>query len=280
MEHVLLFSAFVERAIWGLNVNLKLEELRKRLLEPMPTTGAGNGVTVYRRNLNESLASQPVLVQPPRMQAEADPAEMLANEELIEADPPQIAQGEKSYTSVSTAVLNYVQQAAPSAPAQEEVNELPAEYQLADAVAKVFEQTGNFQDNFGELAEMFAPIERASLAALRSFEPLRTFEGQIYQLARSFEPMRSFQHQLAELAQNFAPMRGIQQQLIQLSEAFQLHLGRLSRSLEPAREFQLELLKLASAFETATELQNQFDLLAETFRAAVSSLDGLSEAEN
>jgi hypothetical protein len=279
MEHVLLFSALVERGIWGLNVNLKLEELRKRLLEPMPTAGSGNSVTVYRRNLNESYANQPPLVRKPVVEAEAAESELDTGRELIDEGASLELPAEESYTSVSNAVLNYVQQSAGSAP-EEEVNDTGIEYQLADAVAKVFEQTGNFQERFGELAEMFAPIERASQAAIRSFEPLRSFEGQIYQLARSFEPMRSFQYQLAELAQTFAPMKGIQQQLVQLSEAFQIHLGRLSRSLEPAREFQFELLKLANAFESATELQNQFDQLAETFRAGVSSLDGPAEAEN
>jgi hypothetical protein len=268
MEHVLLFSALVERAIWGLNVNLKLEELRKRLLEPMPTAGSGNSVTVYRRNLNESYANQPPLVRQPVVEAEAAESELDTSRELIDEGASLELPAEESYTSVSNAVLNYVQQSAGSAP-EEEVNDTGIEYQLADAVAKVFEQTGNFQERFGELAEMFAPIERASQAAIRS-----------YQLARSFEPMRSFQYQLAELAQTFAPMKGIQQQLVQLAEAFQIHLGRLSRSLEPAREFQFELLKLANAFESATELQNQFDQLAETFRAGVSSLDGPAEAEN
>jgi hypothetical protein len=279
MERVLLFSALVERAIWGLNVNLKLEELRKRLLEPMPTSGSGNSVTVYRRNLNESYANQPPLVRQPLVEAEAAESGVSTRDEIVDGGAPVEPSAEEPYTSVSNAVLNYVQQTAGSAP-EEEVNETGVEYQLADAVAKVFEQTGNFQERFGELADMFAPIERASQAAIRSFEPLRSFEGQIYQLARSFEPMRSFQYQLAELAQTFAPMKGIQQQLVQLAEAFQIHLGRLSRSLEPAREFQFELLKLANAFESATELQNQFDQLAETFRAGVSSLDSSAEAEN
>jgi len=256
-------------------VNLKLEELRKRLLEPMPTTGPGN--SVYRRSLNEPYSSPPPLVHQPMLEAEVEESEELATEALLVeggvAEPP----AEKPATSVGRAVLHYVKQAAASAP-EEEAMESNTSYQLASAVAKVFEQTKNFEDRFGELAKMFAPIERASQAAVRSFEPLRNFERQIFQLAQSFEPMRSFQNQLAELAQTFEPMKGLQQQLFQLSEAFQIHLGRLSRSLEPAREFQLELLKLASAFESATELQSQFEQLAETFRAA-SPVGGAVETE-
>jgi hypothetical protein len=256
-------------------VNLKLEELRKRLLEPMPTSGPGN--SVYRRSLNEPYSSPPPLVHQPILEADIGEPEVVAAEpsEVEESDTPTPT--EERTTSVSGAVLHYVKQAAASAP-EEEAMESNTSYQLASAVAKVFEQTKNFEDRFGELAKMFAPIERASQAAVRSFEPLRNFERQIFQLAQSFEPMRSFQNQLAELAQTFEPMKGLQQQLFQLSEAFQIHLGRLSRSLEPAREFQLELLKLASAFESATELQSQFEQLAETFKAA-SPVGGPVETE-
>lgn len=241
----------------------------------MPSTGPGN--SVYRRSLNEPYSSPPPLVHQPILEADIGESEELATEApVVEegiAEPP----AEEAVTSVSRAVLHYVKQAAASVP-EEEVMESNTSYQLASAVAKVFEQTKNFEDRFGELAKMFAPIERASQAAVRSFEPLRNFERQIFQLAQSFEPMRSFQNQLAELAQTFEPMKGLQQQLFQLSEAFQIHLGRLSRSLEPAREFQLELLKLASAFESATELQSQFEQLAETFRAS-SPVGGAVETE-
>lgn len=246
-------------------MNLKLEELRKRLLEPMPTSGPGN--SVYRRSLNEPYSSPPPLVHQPVLEAEiGEPEELATEAPIVEegvAEPPAA----EPASSVSRAVLHYVRQAAASAP-EEVAMESNTPYQLASAVARVFEQTKNFEDRFGELTKMFAPIERASQAAVRSFEPLRNFERQIFQLAKSFQPTRSFQNQLAELAQTFEPMKGLQQQLSQLSEAFQIHLSRLSRSLEPAREFQLELLKLASAFESATELQSQFEQLAETFRTA------------
>ena len=255
-------------------MNLKLEELRKRLLEPMPTNGPGN--SVYRRSLNEPYSSPPPLVHQPILEADVpEPEAFVVEPAVVEesATPPPAVE---PATSVSRAVLHYVKQTAASSP-EEEGMESNTSYQLASAVAKVFEQTKNFQDRFGELAKMFAPIERASQAAVRSFEPLRNFERQIFQLARSFEPMRSFQNQLSELAQTFEPMKGLQQQLFQLSEAFQLHLGRLSQSLEPAKEFQLELLKLASAFESAVELQSQFEQLAEAFKAGAPPAAGAVE---
>jgi hypothetical protein len=253
-------------------VNLKLEELRKRLLEPMPTTGSGHSNAVYRRNTSELYSTPPPLAHQAFTETDPQEAEEPADEaaafdtqafDEVDATPQPAAE---PASAVTNAVLQYVQEAAAAIP-QAQVSESNGQYQLVEAVAKVFEQTWDFQHQFSELTEMFTPIERASRVAVRSFEPLQDFEQQIAQLARSFEPLRSFQNQLAELADTFEPMRGLQQQLVQLAEAFQLHLRRLSRSLEPAREFQLELIRLANAFESAIELQNQFDSLAETFRA-------------
>jgi hypothetical protein len=139
--------------------------------------------------------------------------------------------------------------------------------QLAQAVAKVFEQTQTFQDKFAELTRMFGPIERIGQAAARSLEPLRGFEQQLVQLAHSFEPMRAFRIQLAQLAQTFEPMKGLHEQFAQFSEAFQIHLDRLAGSLQPAKEFQLELLELARAFDPVADLQAEFTRLADTFRA-------------
>lgn len=258
-------------------MNLKLEELRKRLLEPLPAPSSGN--TVYRRSSNEIYSNPlPMVQQPIERAVEQESGGITIGVPLVEPSASPSTTTEEPPSSVTSAVLQYVEQAAVSAP-EEEVMEAKSQYQLAHAVAKVFEQTKAFQDRFAELAKMFAPIERASQAAVRSFEPLRNFEEQIFQLARSFEPMRTFQSQLAELAQTFEPMKGLQQQLVQLSQAFQVHLGRLSKSLEPAREFQLELLKLARAFDSATDLQNQFEQLAETFKVgALPAVQGASAA--
>jgi hypothetical protein len=172
-----------------------------------------------------------------------------------------------------SAVLEYVKQTAASAPLRETM-EQNSQYQLAQAVARVFEQTKNFQDHFADLTRMFEPVESVSMAALGSIEPLRSFEQQLAQFARSFEPMRAFQSQLAQLAQTFEPMKGLQEQLSQVSEAFQVHLGRLAKSLEPAKEFQLELLRLARAFDSVADLQGQFARLGETFRRDSNSISG------
>jgi hypothetical protein len=241
-------------------MNLKLEELRKRLLEPVATP-ATPSTSVYRRSSYELYTDQ-------SRSAAAGPG--LGNDAAVAPVDTNIVDTETAIAdgghSVSRAVLQYVQRTNASSLEGESMDQQNSQYQLAQAVAKVFEQTRTFQDKFAELTRMFEPIEQMGQAAARMFEPLRTFEGQLVQLAHSFEPMRAFQLQLAQLAQSFEPMKGLQQQLAQLSEAFQLHLNRLAGSLEPAKEFQLQLLKLARAFDPVADLQAQFSRLVDTFK--------------
>jgi hypothetical protein len=233
-----------------MNANIKLEELRKRLLEPV-VTPAEPSTSRYRRSSRELHADQPRSNEPEDSASHQQPT--------AKAVAPETAPAPELSGGVSGAVSQYVELATASS--------IEGESQLVQAVAKVFEQTQTFQDKFAELTEMFEPIERIGQATARSLEPLRSFEQQLVQLAHSFEPMRAFQIQLAQLAQTFEPMKGLQEQFAQLSEAFQIHLNCLAGSLQPARQFQLELLKLARVFDSVADLQAQFTQLAETFKS-------------
>ncbi len=145
------------------------------------------------------------------------------------------------------------------------------QYELADAVAKVFEQTKAFQMRLQDLSKVFEPIDRMGNSAARAFEPLRGFHDQMAQLARSFEPMRAFQQQLAQLAQTFEPMKALESQLGQLADSFQNHLAELIKSLEPARQMHERIERLAATFDQAAELQAQFTELRDAFRLSPSS---------
>lgn len=251
-------------------MNLKLEELRKRLLDPIPGSAAPSA-SVYRRSSSELYPEQAHPAEEIPLPAEGSaPAQA--------STPTSAVPAAQEKPSVTSAVLDYVQRTATTSDEEESIDS-NGQYQLAQAVAKVFEQTRTFQDRFTELNRMFEPIEQAGIAAARAFEPMKTFERQLARLAESFEPMRTFQLQLAELAQTFEPMKGLQQQLAQLSEAFQIHLARLAKSLDPAKEFQAELLKLARAFDPVADLQRQFIGLVDTFKAApLASIGKAAEA--
>lgn len=267
-------------------MNLKLEELRRRLLEPVATP-PNQSTSVYKR----STADLAVVTQKLNDAATEAKAVQAAAPVAAPASPnvyqppvaPKISDGKalaaSTPNSIREAALRYAENASTDTSLGEDSMEANSRYQVAQAVSKVFEQVKAFEDRFVELTKTFEPVEALAQSAAKSFTPLRTFQEQLAQLSRSFEPMRVFQTQLAELAQSFAPMKGLQHQLALLSDAFEININQLVRSLEPAKEFQAQLIKLARAFEPATELADDFAVLADTFRGEHSAqLNGVAPA--
>ena len=254
-------------------MNLKLEKLRRRLLEPV-AAAPGQTTSVYKR----SSAELRVVTQ--KLNEAGEVKELKAVSPATEANGKGVYQppaspkisDEKGFAAstpnnIREAALRYAENAVINTSAGEDSMDSNSQYQVAQAVSKVFEQVKVFEDRFVELTKTFEPVEALAQSAAKSFGPLRAFQEQLAQLSRSFEPMRAFQVQLAELAQSFAPMKGLQHQLALLSDAFEININQLVRSLEPAKEFQAQLIKLACAFEPATELGDDFALLADTFRS-------------
>jgi len=262
------------QTVFGERMNLKLEELRRRLLEPVPAPPVAPSKSVYHRSSAELYGPQ----RPIAVEAEVVASSALGGAEQSTAATPVTEAVPEERPDIKTAMLRYVERAATASPEEESMDQ-NSQYQLAQAVAKVFDQTKGFQERFGELIQSFDQIEKLGQSAAGTLGSLKSFEHQLGQLARSFEPMRAFQVQLAQLAQSFEPMKGLQQQLSQLSEAFQLHLGQLVRAIEPAKEFQLQILRLARMFDSATELQDSFAQLMETFKGGpLSGRNGVDAA--
>ncbi|MGD0288056.1 MAG: hypothetical protein ABSC63_00135 [Candidatus Binataceae bacterium] len=263
-------------------MNLKLEELRRRLLEPAATPPS-QSTSIYKRSSADLIAVNHKLNEAAEVKATA-PASVSAAAGVYQPPvAPKISDGKVVAAStpngIREAALRYAENASVDASAGEDSMESNSQYQVAQAVSKVFEQVKVFEDRFVELTKTFEPVDALAQSAAKSFAPLRSFQEQLAQLSRSFEPMRVFQGQLAELAQSFAPMKGLQQQLALISDAFEININQLVRSLEPAKEFQAQLIKLARAFEPATELANDFAVLADTFRSERSvQLNGVVPA--
>jgi hypothetical protein len=270
---------------WGRLMNLKLEELRRRLLEPVATPPS-KSTSVYKRSSADLLVVNHKLneaTEAKELKA-AVPATVPAGTGLYQPPvAPKISDGKvfaaSTPTNIREAALRYAEKVPVETSAGEDSMESNSQYQVAQAVSKVFEQVKAFEDRFVELTKTFEPVEALAQSAAKSFAPLRSFQEQLAQLSRSFEPMRVFQVQLAELAQSFAPMKGLQHQLALLSDAFEININQLVRSLEPAKEFQAQLIKLARAFEPATELADDFAVLADTFRGERGAqLNGVAPA--
>lgn len=236
-------------------MNLRLEELRRRLLEPTALPSPGNR-TVYQRSPLTTFvrrdAGEVVDVALADAPPEGDVSGVSYTEQVLEVRPvPE---------SVSAAVKQYLQQNV-----QEPVRSEPAiesgQYELAQAVAKVFDQTRSFEESLAGLRNMLGPIKQAGATLVSSIEPLRALEQQIQELAQSFDSIRTFQSQLSQLAESFEPMRRLEQQVNQFSEAFAIHLQRLSRSLDSARIFKGELKQLIESLDPVEEMQGRFSSL-------------------
>ena len=263
-------------------MNLKLEELRRRLLEPVGGTPAQT-TSVYKRSSAELHVVTQKIAEAADDKTLAPAPAPKGNHVYQPPVAPKIS-GEKIFATspsntIREAALRYAENAALDTRGGEDAMDSNSQYQVAQAVSKVFEQVKVFEERFIELTKTFEPVDALAQSAAKSFGPLRAFQEQLAQLSQSFEPMRAFQEQLAELAQSFAPMKGLQQQLGLLSDAFEININQLVRSLEPAKEFQAQLIKLARAFEPATELGDDFASLAETFSSAsTTQLDGAAPA--
>jgi len=272
-------------------MSLKLDELRKRLLqqqsgsdggapEPSPSAGSSKAFGTFAPKAAEpaialKVSEPPAAIRVPEAssadkageppveskQSAPEPSDVNAAPRPAEAEVAAPVEGSSSSGSdpeLQATGFRFV--APPVAPSDPVV-----QHELADAVGKVFEQTKAFQARLEELSRIFEPIDRMGNSAVRAFAPLRGFQKQMAQLARSFEPMRMFQQQLSQLAQNFEPMKALEGQLSQLADSFQSHIGELIKALEPAKQMRDRIEQLGAAFDEATELHEQFTELYGAF---------------
>lgn len=255
-------------------MSIKLEELRKRLLQQTQGESTGSGVAAVSAPANETeliaeakagsvkpdlkavdpqKAPEPTIVKT----IEVNPLKDRDRAALPKREEPAAHTGGNRPASLASPKLDGALQS-----------------ELAESVAKLFEQTKTFQVRFDELAQAIDLIERMTDSAARLFGPLRQFHAQLSQLAVSFESMRAFQGQLAQLGKTFEPMRLLHDQLVQLSDGIQTHVAQLVKSLDPAKDFRDRINALARSMDQASELQADFGQLYSTFRAVTDhSLD-------
>ena len=237
-------------------MNLKLEELRKRLLDPTPSANTAPPVeTIYKRS------AEPL--SPPQRPVVVDGGDGGAR--------PTMAESQQS-TAAPDALVGAVLQGVGDNAASGNPR-----YQLAQTVTKVFDSTRQHQEQLAELGKSFDTIEELAQSAAKALEPISAFRDQMEKLSGTFGPMRSFQEQLGTLAESFEPMKALHEQIAMLAEAFQINLAEFARAMEPARNFQIQLARLAKSFEAVDELQSQFLQLSESFGMASKAGNGANE---
>jgi len=238
-------------------MNLKLDELRKLLLQPEPPM-----IRVQERRSGIPAAN-------PSDRADRDGDESNGNGSGrggggAEPNNPAVERGAIVSNNLTSEVLQYVA----------ENNEGKNQYQLALAVAKVFEPTKTFQESLARLTKTFEQVDILGQSASRALAPMKAFADQVAQIAQNFGPMKAFQDQLGQLANNFEPMKGLHEQLAQIGQAFHDHLLELAHTLEPAKKLQSKVTELARGLESVSEMQEQFERLAESFKVGAPSANG------
>jgi len=136
---------------------------------------------------------------------------------------------------------------------------------MADAVAKIFEQTKEFKPRFEQLNDAIETIERLGEATARTFAPLKAFQSHLVYLVASLDAIRQFQNNLEQLVRTFSPAQALYDEMAALTDSFQLELQNFVQSLQPAREFRDRILVLARSLDQANEMLDELQELQSSF---------------
>jgi hypothetical protein len=184
---------------------------------------------------------------------DASPANQAAVEHPPAAESSSGVPSERP-PSLAGAVLSYVEK------------EGGVEYQVFQAVARLFDQTQAARAQLNDLGLMYDSIEVLAQTVAGTFVPLDAFRQQLEQLARNFVPIKALRQEMARIAQTCDAIKPLQDQFTQLTGGFNVHITALIKALEPAEEVRLRIVQLAEAFEPLAtlherlaELQGAFD---------------------
>src|SRR2546427_11703677 len=137
-------------------MNLKLEELRRRLLEPVAPRPSQSS-SVYKRSSADLSVVNHKLKEAAELKAPAPVIEPAGTGVYQPPVAPKISDGKVFAAStpngIREAALRYAENASADTSAGEDPMESNSQYQVAQAVSKVFEQVKVFEDRFVELTK-------------------------------------------------------------------------------------------------------------------------------
>ncbi len=228
--------------------------------QPLPAhliEGTGNEPRIYSvRKMLETL--------PP----DAIPANHSSVQPAAPAGDPSNGHPSERNPGLAGAVLSYVEKDG------------GAEYQVFQAVARLFDQTQTARTNLHNLGSMFDSIESLAQTVAGTFVPLDAFRQQLEQLARTFVPINALRQEMARIAQTCDAIKPLQDQFTQLTGGFNLHIRALIKALEPAEEIRLRILQLAEAFEPLTTLHERLAELQGAFDGGTNGVGTAEESAN
>ncbi len=236
------------------SIHPRLEEIRKRLMEPhVPTVPPR--YTAPKRVAEVYSPAPAISPEVPSGHFEAADAEA----DATESSPYSPAEG----TPLVEAVVN---EQHPAEVDDQTVPETPRPIDgLAQAIAELFEPARQCQSRLAEIRSGFDLMEHLTRLAVELCEPLKDFHDHIRRLSSSFESMCTFRDELGVLAQSFTPVRALHQQVTQLAQMVRTNLAEVAHELEPAKALQIDIANLAAAIDSVSELQVRFQELSRVF---------------
>jgi hypothetical protein len=232
----------------------RLEELRKRLMEPV-----ANGHS-----------NPPRYVAPRRGGEVFGPATNRSQEPPnsdLESDDTAMNVGDRSSSDATPLVERPTATEEKQAKADgRRALETPQSLEgLARAVADLFEPVRQCQEHLAEIRAASESMGSLTRLAVDLYDPLKSFHGHIRKLSSSFESMRTFRDELAALAESFEPVRALHQEIAQLNQTVRTHLREVANGLEPAKALRAQIADLALAIDSVSDLQAQFYELSKAF---------------
>ncbi len=237
-----LIKHFTQSRVEPVSASSQMQNATPKPLPAHLTEGNGNEPRIY--SVREMLENLPPDANPSAAEAAA-----------ATAQPSGDAATEPA-RNLAGAVLSYI--------GQESGNE----YQVFQAVAKLFDQTETARAQLNDLGLMFDSIEALAQTVAGTFVPLDAFRQQLEQLSRSFAPIKALRQEMARIAETCDAIKPLQDQFTQLTSGFNLHIAALIKALEPAEEVRLRIPQLAEAFEPLTTLHERLAELRGAFDGA------------
>ncbi len=244
--------------------SLKLEELRRRLLQP----DSVDPVPLTIKSGRQVSSTLPIFVQQ-LVDEGARQKNTLTNEEH-----PSSQSSSEAVSLSEPIVLEKDGEAAAAAGSNPKVLAAPTEKAigLALAIDKLFEPARQCQQRLREITQSCEVINQLARSTLELCQPLRNFGDRLRKLSKAFLAIRTFRDELNILAESFEPIAILNKQIVQLEGAIQAEIAEMAMTLESTKTLRARIAELEQSVDSVSELESQFLELSRCF-AAPSSIN-------
>jgi hypothetical protein len=131
---------------------------------------------------------------------------------------------------------------------------------LGRAALRIFDPLKTFEVQISEITRVAEPLERVLNQTARTIDEIKVFTSEMERLGKAYDGIRTFQTAL-----NVEAARELRQQFDGIERTFYENLSAAAALLDPAREFQARISELAKIFDGLKPLQEKLQGLAKNF---------------